>query len=62
VRAFHTIQHEMMWAAVTLAYAKLPVCLQRLRERLKALHNEKRPGRAYDRVVKSHLNAIRFDT
>jgi hypothetical protein len=53
VRALHTIQHEMMWAAVTPAYAKLPACLQRLRERLKALPNEKRPGRACERVVKS---------
>ena len=53
VRALHTIQHEMMWAALTPAYAKLPACLQRLRERLKSLPNEKRPGRACDRVVKS---------
>jgi len=27
-------------------------CLKRLRERLKALPNEKRPGRMCDRVVK----------
>ena len=53
VRAFHTIQHEMMWAAVTPAYAKLPACLKRLRERLKSLPNEKRPERTCDRVVKS---------
>ncbi len=53
VRALHTIQHEMMWAALTPAYAKLPACLQRLRDRLKSLPNEKRPGRACDRVVKS---------
>lgn len=53
VRAFHTIQHEMMWAAVTPAYAKLPACIKCLRNRLKALPNEKRPGRACDRVVKS---------
>jgi hypothetical protein len=53
VRALHTIQHEMMWAALTPAFAKLPACLQRLRERLKSLPNEKRPGRACDRVVKS---------
>ncbi len=53
VRAFHTIQHEMRWAAVTPAYAKLPACLLLLRERLKSLTNEKRPGRACDRVVKS---------
>jgi len=43
VRAFHVIQHEMMWAAVTPAYAKLPACLQRLRERLKSLPNVQRP-------------------
>lgn len=42
-----------MWAALTPAYAKLPACLQRLRERLKSLPNEKRPGRTCDRVVKS---------
>lgn len=53
VRAFHVIQHEMMWAAVTPAFAKLPACLQRLRERLKALPNGKRPGRKCDRAVKS---------
>ncbi len=53
VRAVHTIQHEMMWAAVAPAFAKLPACLQRLRERLKALPNERRPGRTCERVVKS---------
>lgn len=53
VRVLHTIQHEMMWAALTLAYAKLPACLQRLRERLKSLPSKKRPGRTCDRVVKS---------
>ncbi|MGA4432543.1 transposase, partial [Ralstonia nicotianae] len=53
VRALHTIQHEMMWAALTPAYAKLPDCLKRLRERLKSLPNEKRPGRSCNRVVKS---------
>ncbi|WP_250477644.1 IS4 family transposase [Caballeronia sp. INML1] len=62
VRAVHTIQHEMMWAAVTPAFAKLPACLQRLRERLKALPNEKRPGRTCERVVKSRPSryAVRF--
>ncbi|MCY1314688.1 hypothetical protein D9M69_736080 [compost metagenome] len=62
VRAFHVIQHEMMWAAVTPAYAKLPACLQRLRERLKSLPNVKRPGRSCDRVVKSRPSryAVRF--
>jgi hypothetical protein len=52
VRALHTIQHEIMWAALTPAFAKLPACLPRLRERLKSLTNEKRPGRICDRVVK----------
>lgn len=51
VRAFHVIHHEMMWAAVTPACAKLPTCLQRLRERFKSLTNGKRPGHACDRVV-----------
>jgi len=62
VRATHTIQYEMMWAALTPAYAKLPACLKRLRERLKSLPNEKRPGRACDRVVKSrpHRYTVRF--
>lgn len=62
VRAFHVIQHEMMWAAVTPAYAKLPACLRRLRERLKSLPNVKRPGRSCDRVVKSRPSryAVRF--
>ncbi|MBB3260878.1 hypothetical protein F4827_005653 [Paraburkholderia bannensis] len=53
VRALHMIQHEMMWAAMTPAYAKLPACLHRLREQLKSLPNVKRPGRSCDRVVKS---------
>ncbi len=54
VRVLHTIQHKMMWAAITPAYAKSPTGLKRLLERLKSLPNEKRPGRACDRVVKSH--------
>lgn len=51
VRALHTIQHELMRAALTSAYAKLPACLRRLPERLNS-SNEKRPGRACDRVVR----------
>jgi hypothetical protein len=39
----HTIQYEMMWAALTPAYAKLPACLKRLRERLKSLPSENDP-------------------
>jgi hypothetical protein len=53
VRAFHTIQYEMTWAAVTRSYGKLPALLARLRERLKQLTNEKRPGRNCARAVKS---------
>jgi hypothetical protein len=53
IRAFHTIQYEMTWAAVTRSYGKLPALLKRLRERLKQLPNEKRPGRSCARAVKS---------
>ncbi|AJY28771.1 transposase, IS4 family [Burkholderia thailandensis 34] len=53
IRAFHTIQYEMSWAAVTRSYGKLPALLVRLRERLKHLPNEKRPGRSCARAVKS---------
>lgn len=53
IRSFHLIQHEMMWAARTPALAKLPAVLKRLREHLKLLINEKRPGRQCDRAVKS---------
>lgn len=53
IRAFHTIQYELRWAAVTRAQGKLPALLQRLRLRLVLLLNEKRPGRMCDRVVKA---------
>jgi hypothetical protein len=53
VRAFHVIQYELHWAAVTRSYGKLPALLQRLRQRLVALLNEERPGRHYDRAVKA---------
>ncbi|CAG9199733.1 transposase [Paraburkholderia sabiae] len=53
IRAFHTIQYEMTWAAVTRSYGKLPALLRRLRERLKQLPNDKRPGRSCARAVKS---------
>jgi superoxide dismutase len=43
----------MAWAAVTRSYGKLPALLKRLRERLKQLPNEKRPGRTCARAVKS---------
>ena len=53
VRAFHAIQYELRWAAVTRAQGKLPALLQRLRQRLVSMLNEKRPGRKCDRVVKA---------
>lgn len=53
IRAFHIIQYEMTWAAVTRSYGKLPMLLTRLRERLKQLPNEKRPGCSCARAVKS---------
>jgi hypothetical protein len=52
-RAFHLIQYELHWAAVTHAQGKLPALLQRLRQRLVSLLNEERPGRKLDRVVKA---------
>ncbi|WP_429332381.1 transposase [Paraburkholderia sp. 35.1] len=53
IRAFHTIQYEMTWAAVTRSYGKLPALLKRLHERLRQLPNEKRSGRSCARTVKS---------
>lgn len=53
IRALHTIQYEMTWAAATRSYGKLPALLKRMRERLKQLPNEKRPARSCVRVVKS---------
>lgn len=53
VRAFHLIQYELTWAAVTRAQGKLPSLLKRLRERLITELLVKRPGRRFDRVVKS---------
>jgi hypothetical protein len=53
VRSRHLIQHEMMWAARTPAFAKLPAVLKRLREHLTRLINVKRPDRKCDRAVKS---------
>ena len=51
MRAFHIIQYELHLAAVTRSYGNLPVLLQRLRQRLVVLLNEKRPGLHYDRAV-----------
>ena len=53
IRAFHIIQYELHWAAVTRAYGKLPALMQRLRQRLVMLLNEERPGRKVDRAVKA---------
>lgn len=52
IRAFHIIQYELHWAAITRAQGKLPALLQRLRQRLVMLVNEKRPGRSFNRAVK----------
>jgi hypothetical protein len=53
IRAFHIIQYELHWAAVTRAQGKLPALMQRLRQRLVMLLNEERPGRKFDRAVKA---------
>jgi len=53
IRAFHIIQYELHWAAVTRSYGKLPALMQRLRQRLVMLLNEERPGRKFDRAVKA---------
>ena len=53
IRAFHVIQYELRWAAVTRAQGKLPALLQRLRQRLVMLLKEERPGRQFDRAVKA---------
>lgn len=53
IRAFHVIQYELHWAAVTRAQGKLPALLQPLRQRLVMLLNDERPGRKLDRAVKA---------
>lgn len=53
IRAFHLIQFELHWAAVTRSYGKLPQSMKHLRERLVSLLNEERRGRKFDRAVKS---------
>ncbi|WEF31355.1 IS4 family transposase [Pseudoduganella chitinolytica] len=53
IRAFHVIQYELHWAAVTRSHGKLPALMQRLRQRLLMLLNEERPGRKIDRAVKA---------
>jgi hypothetical protein len=56
VRAFHLIQFELHWAAVTRSYGKLPASMKHLRERLVSLLNDERPDRKYDRAVKARPN------
>lgn len=56
IRAFHLIQFELHWAAVTRSYGKLPASMRHLRERLVSLLNDERPDRKYDRAVKSRPN------
>lgn len=58
IRAFHLIQFELHWAAVTRSYGKLPASLKHLRERLVSLLNDERPDRKYDRAVKSRAKAL----
>ena len=53
IRAFHLIQYELHWLAVTRSYGKIPSIPQRLRGRLVSLLNEERPGRKSDRAVKA---------
>lgn len=53
VRAFHTIQYELLWAAANRAQGKLPSMLKNMRQRLVDELTVKRPGRKHDRVVKS---------
>lgn len=62
IRAFHVIQYQLRWLAVTRLYGKIPALLLRLRERLIALLNEERPGRNCDRAIKALLQryAVRF--
>lgn len=56
IRAFHLIQFELHWAAVTRSYGKLPASMKHLRERLVSLLKDERPDRKFDRVVKAKPN------
>lgn len=56
IRAFHLIQFELHWAAVTRSYGKLPASMKHLRERLVSLLNDERPDRKCDRAVKVKPN------
>ena len=53
IRALHTIQYELRWAAVTRSYGKVPALLKRLRQRLVDLPNTKRSDRMCDRGAKA---------
>ncbi len=53
VLALHTIQYELMCAASTQAQGKIPALLVRLRQRLVLDLKTQRPGRTFDRVVKT---------
>lgn len=53
IRAFHLIQFELHWAAVTRSYGKLPASMKHLRERMVSLLNDERPDRKFDRAVKA---------
>ena len=53
IRAFHLIQFELYWAAVTRSYDKLPASMKHRRERLVSLLNDERPDRKFDRAFKA---------
>ncbi|MDY7548196.1 IS4 family transposase [Glaciimonas sp. CA11.2] len=53
IRAFHLIQFELHWTAVTRSYGKLPASMKHLRERLVSLLKDERPDRKFDRAVKA---------
>lgn len=53
IRAFHSFQYELHWLAITRAQGKMPILLQRLRQRLVLLHDPPRPDRKFARIVKS---------
>ena len=60
VLALATIQYELMSSAITMAPGNLPSLLVRMRERLATNLNALRPGRKFDRVVKT--KAQRYPT
>lgn len=60
VRAFHMIQYELIWAAITRAEGKLPPLIKRLRQRLVTELIVKRPDRRFDRVAKTKAQRYPF--